>query len=115
MRTSNLEKIVFLCLDKNINVLPGHFMDWTEANNELLISEKLEKVIQNNASVYAIESPEKFTEYIQENMKKSPDIYNEIRKVNTEWFDVDIDEADAMDLGKNECAATAYANTIGLD
>ena len=102
-------------LDKNINVLPGHFMDWTEANNELLISEKLEKVIQNNASVYAIESPEKFTEYIQHNMKKSPDIYNEIRKVNKGWFDVDIDEADVMDLGKNECAATAYANTKGLD
>jgi hypothetical protein len=43
-------------------------------------------------------------------MRKSPNVYNEIRKVNVGWLDVDIDEADVMDLGKNECAATAYAN-----
>jgi glyoxylase-like metal-dependent hydrolase (beta-lactamase superfamily II)/rhodanese-related sulfurtransferase len=97
-------------LDKYLDVLPGHFIDWTEANDDFLISEKLHKVINYNAGVYAIDSPEKFTEYIQDNMRKSPNVYNEIRKVNVGWLDVDIDEADVMDLGKNECAATAYAN-----
>jgi glyoxylase-like metal-dependent hydrolase (beta-lactamase superfamily II) len=97
-------------LDKNLNVLPGHFMKWTEANDQLLFSEKLEKIIDQNASVYALDSLGKFTEFIMDNMRKSPEVYNEIRKVNSGWLDVDIDEADIMDLGKNECAAAAYAN-----
>ena len=42
------------------------------------------------------------------NMRKSPAVYNEIRKVNTGWLDVDMDEADVMDLGKNECAAAMH-------
>ncbi|MBT6711159.1 MAG: MBL fold metallo-hydrolase, partial [Candidatus Marinimicrobia bacterium] len=97
-------------LDKNLNVLPGHFMKWTEANDQLLFSEKLENIIDQNASVYALDSLGKFTEFIMDNMRKSPEVYNEIRKVNSGWLDVDIDEADIMDLGKNECAAAAYAN-----
>ncbi len=97
-------------LDKNLNVLPGHFMKWTEANDQLLFSEKLEKIIDQNASVYALDSLGKFTEFIMDNMRKSPEVYNEIRKVNSGWLDVDLDEADIMDLGKNECAAAAYAN-----
>ena len=94
-------------LDKNLDVLPGHFMNWTEANDDLVITKKLDKVINNNAGVYAIDSPEKFTEYIKDNMRRSPDIYDKIRKVNTGWLDVEIDEADIMDLGKNECATIA--------
>ena len=41
-------------------------------------------------------------------MHKSPEIYGEIRKVNVGWLDVDMNEADIMDLGKNECAAAVY-------
>ena len=32
-----------LNLDKNLDVLPGHFMNWTEANDQLVFSKKLEK------------------------------------------------------------------------
>ena len=95
-------------LDKNLDVLPGHYMDWNEANDKLLFVEKLGEVIQHNAGVYKITTPEKFTQYIKDNMQKSPEVYGEIRKVNSGWLDVDMDEADIMDLGKNECAAEAY-------
>ena len=95
-------------LDKNLDVLPGHYMDWNEANDKLLFVEKLGEVIQHNAGVYKITTPEKFTQYIKDNMRKSPEVYGEIRKVNSGWLDVDMDEADIMDLGKNECAAEAY-------
>ena len=97
-------------LDKNLDVLPGHFMDWTEANNQLVFSEKLENVIGHNASIYALDSLEKFTEFIIDNVRKSPEVYAQIRKVNSGLVDVDVDEADLMDLGKNECSAIAYAN-----
>ncbi len=96
-------------LDGGLNVLPGHYMDWNEANSELIFSEKLEKIIEHNAHVYNMDSPERFTQYIKDNMRKSPEVYGEIRKVNAGWIDVDINEADIMDLGKNECAAATYA------
>jgi glyoxylase-like metal-dependent hydrolase (beta-lactamase superfamily II) len=95
-------------LDKNLNVLPGHFMNWTEANDQLIFSEKLENIVGHNSSIYALDSLEKFTEFILDNMRNSPAVYDEIRKVNTGLLDVDIDEADIMDLGKNECAAAMH-------
>ena len=95
-------------LDKNLDVLPGHFMNWAEANDQLVFSKKLENIVGYNASIYALDSLEKFTEFIMDNMRKSPAVYDEIRKVNSGWMDVDMDEADVMDLGKNECAAALH-------
>ena len=95
-------------LDKKLKVLPGHFMDWNEANDSLLFVENLGEVIHHNAGIFKISTPENFTQYIMDNMRKSPEIYGEIRKVNVGWLDVDMNEADIMDLGKNECAAALY-------
>ena len=95
-------------LDKKLKVLPGHFMDWNEANDSLLFVENLGEVIHHNAGIFKISTPENFTQYIMDNMRKSPEIYGEIRKVNVGWLDVDMNEADIMDLGKNECAAAVY-------
>lgn len=92
-------------LDKKLKVLPGHFMEWNEANDSLLFVENLGEVIHRNAGVFKIATPENFTKYIKDNMRKSPEIYGEIRKVNVGWLDVDMNEADIMDLGKNECVA----------
>ena len=95
-------------LDKKLKVLPGHFMDWNEANDSLLFVENLGEVIHRNAGIFKIATPEIFAQYIIDNMRKSPEIYGEIRKVNVGWLDVDMNEADIMDLGKNECAAAVY-------
>ena len=95
-------------LDKKLKVLPGHFMDWNEANDSLLFVENLSEVIHHNAGIFKITTPENFTQYIMDNMRKSPEIYGEIRKVNVGWLDVDMNEADIMDLGKNECVAAVY-------
>ena len=100
-------------LDKKLKVLPGHFMEWNEANDSLLFVENLGKVIHRNAGVFKIATPENFTQYIKDNMRKSPEIYGEIRKVNVGWLDVDMNEADIMDLGKNECVAAVYEERKG--
>ena len=100
-------------LDKKLKVLPGHFMEWNEANDSLLFVENLGEVIHRNAGVFKIATPEIFTQYIMDNMRKSPEIYGEIRKVNVGWLDVDMNEADIMDLGKNECAAAVYGAKKG--
>ena len=100
-------------LDKKLKVLPGHFMDWNEANDSLLFVENLGEVIHHNAGIFKIATPENFTQYIMDNMRKSPEIYGEIRKVNVGWLDVDMNEADIMDLGKNECVAAVYEERKG--
>ena len=100
-------------LDKKLKVLPGHFMDWNEANDSLLFVENLGEVIHHNAGIFKISTPENFTQYIMDNMRKSPEIYGEIRKVNVGWLDVDMNEADIMDLGKNECVAAVYEERKG--
>jgi hypothetical protein len=41
-------------------------------------------------------------------MRKQPDVYGEIRKVNAGILEVDDEEQEVMDLGKNECAASMY-------
>ena len=100
-------------LDKKLKVLPGHFMEWNEANDSLLFVEKLGEVIHQNPGIFKIATPEIFTQYIMDNMRKSPEIYGEIRKVNVGWLDVDMNEADIMDLGKNECVAAVYEERKG--
>ena len=100
-------------LDKKLKVLPGHFMDWNEANDSFLFVENLGEVIHHNAGIFKISTPEIFTQYIIDNMRKSPEIYGEIRKVNVGWLDVDMNEADIMDLGKNECVAAVYEERKG--
>jgi hypothetical protein len=41
-------------------------------------------------------------------MRKQPDEYAEIRKVNAGLLKVDDEDQEIMDLGKNECAASMY-------
>ncbi|MBW2409006.1 MAG: hypothetical protein JRF72_04345 [Deltaproteobacteria bacterium] len=42
-------------------------------------------------------------------MRKQPDVYADIRKVNAGLLEPDDEEQEVMDLGKNECAASMYA------
>ncbi len=47
--------------------------------------------------------------FIKSNMRKQPDEYAVIRLINANLEQVDDAKAEELDLGKNECAATAYA------
>ena len=41
-------------------------------------------------------------------MRESPEVYIDIKKVNRGLMRLTEQEADIMDLGKNECAASHY-------
>jgi hypothetical protein len=41
-------------------------------------------------------------------MRPQPEVYADIRKVNAGLLDVDDEEQEVMDLGKNECAASMH-------
>jgi hypothetical protein len=48
------------------------------------------------------------TQFHKGNTRPQPQVYAEIRKVNAGLLEVDEEEQDVMDLGKNECAASMH-------
>jgi hypothetical protein len=96
-------------MDGGMTVLPAHFIDWGEANSRLNFAASLEKVRSFNKAIYAIDNSRDFLAFIQENMRDQPEEYATIRLVNANLKQVDDEQAEILDLGKNECAASAYA------
>ena len=68
-----------------------------------------EKSKEINASIYGITDESTFFDFIQSNMRPQPEEYAKIREINAGLVHVDAEEADNMDLGKNECAASMHA------
>jgi len=93
----------------SVDILPGHYMDWSEANEDLNFSATFKATRDYNKSIYALETKAEFLDFIESNMRKQPDEYATIRLINANLEQVDDDKAEELDLGKNECAATAYA------
>jgi len=92
-----------------LTVLPGHFIGWDEANKDLSFAEPLEKIREINQAIYSIDDSAVFLDFIKSNMREQPPEYATIRLVNANLKQVDDDNAEVLDLGKNECAASAYA------
>jgi len=98
-------------LNDDIVILPGHYIDWSEANRDQIFAETIGNIKKRNADIYGIDSESEFIQFIQNNMRPQPEVYAEIRKVNAGLMEPDDEEQEIMDLGKNECAASMYAQT----
>lgn len=94
-------------LEDDLVILPGHYMDWKEANPSQIFSDTLGNIKNKNSDIYGISTETEFIEFIRDNMRPQPEVYAEIRKVNAGLLEVDAEEQEIMDLGKNECAASA--------
>jgi glyoxylase-like metal-dependent hydrolase (beta-lactamase superfamily II) len=95
-------------LSDDIVILPGHYIEWNEANSDQMFIDTLGSIKQKNSDIYGIEDEALFVKFIKDNIRKQPDEYAEIRKVNAGLLDVDDEDQEIMDLGKNECAASMY-------
>lgn len=94
-------------LPDELFVLPSHYTDWKrEANDSFLIINDFGTVKALNESIYSIEDESEFISWVEENMRPQPEEYNRIRRVNAKIDDVDIEVAEELDLGKNQCAAS---------
>jgi glyoxylase-like metal-dependent hydrolase (beta-lactamase superfamily II)/rhodanese-related sulfurtransferase len=96
-------------LSDDVIVLPGHYIEWREANSDQLFVETLGNIKNKNSDIYGIDTEAEFVRFIQDNMRQQPDEYAQIRKVNAGLLDVDDEDQEIMDLGKNECAASMYS------
>jgi glyoxylase-like metal-dependent hydrolase (beta-lactamase superfamily II)/rhodanese-related sulfurtransferase len=97
-----------LAFDDAIQVCPGHYMDWGEANEKLIFTAALGKIKEKNSHIYSIKDPGTFYAFIKENMRPQPEEYTKIREINAGLAEVDEEQQDILDLGKNECAASAH-------
>ncbi|MFH1980604.1 MAG: MBL fold metallo-hydrolase [Pseudomonadota bacterium] len=100
---------IILPMDEHIQILPGHYMDWKEANANLAFTETIGRIRQINADIYGITDEDRFYRFIEANMRKQPDEYAKIREINAGLVTVDDEQQDILDLGKNECAASKMA------
>ena len=94
-------------LKDDLVILPGHYMDWKESNPSQIFSDTLGNIKNANSDIYSVSTEAEFTEFIKDNMRPQPEVYAEIRKVNAGLLEVDAEKQEIMDLGKNECAASA--------
>jgi len=97
-------------LDDDLVILPGHYIEWSEANPQQMFVDTLGSIRNKNADIYGIAEEDEFVRFIKDNMRKQPDEYAEIRKVNAGLLEVDDEDQEIMDLGKNECAASMHGN-----
>jgi glyoxylase-like metal-dependent hydrolase (beta-lactamase superfamily II) len=96
-------------LDDGMIVLPAHYMSWDEADDNLTFAATLARTREYNSDIHAISDSAAFLDFIKANMRKQPDEYAAIRRINANLEEVDDERAEELDLGKNECAAAAYA------
>ena len=66
-------------------------------------------MLERNREIYDIDNPADFYGFIKANMRTQPAEYATIRLVNANLEQVDEGRQEELDLGKNECAASAYA------
>jgi len=96
-------------LDDDLVILPGHYIEWDEANPQQMFVDTLGSIRNKNADIYGITEEDEFVRFIKDNIRKQPDEYAEIRKVNAGLLEVDDEDQEIMDLGKNECAASMHS------
>lgn len=99
-------------LNRNLIVLPAHYIDWDEADSNLVFECTLGEAIGRNQVIYEIETAEDFIEFIKGHMRPQPEEYARIRLINANLEQVDEEEQNILDIGKNECAASAYAKVM---
>ena len=97
--------------DESMVVLPGHYMNWKEADNRLAFAAPLGEIKKMNVDIYGIKSEAEFFAFIQSNMRPQPEEYAKIRQINAGLIEVDAEQQDIMDLGKNECAASGRGSS----
>lgn len=99
---------ILLKLDNDTVILPGHYLDWEEADENLAFAATMGEIKKRNVDIYTISDKEVFYEFIRENMRPQPEEYAKIRQINAGLLEVDDDEQEIMDIGKNECAASMH-------
>lgn len=86
-------------------VLPAHYASQEEVRADGIVAGVLGEIRRGNPALQ-LEDERAFITFIKENMRPSPAIYGEIRQVNLGVIAACQDQRTALELGKNQCAAS---------
>ena len=84
-------------------------MDWSEARPDLAFAATLDAIMKRNLDIFAIDNEQDFFGFIRDNMRPQPPEYAIIREINAGLREETPEKQEILDLGKNECAASARA------
>ncbi len=90
-------------------ILPAHWMDWSEARPDLAFAATLDTIVKRNLDIFSMHGEEDFYRFIKDNMRPQPPEYAIIREINAGLREETDDKQEILDLGKNECAASTRA------
>lgn len=90
-------------LSKDLIVLPAHYADIKEMNEDGSVHKKLSELYNQNEGLN-IDDEERFIKRVTENLKEQPNAYEDIRKTNMGKITPSEDEQKEMETGPNNCA-----------
>lgn len=90
-------------LPKELIVLPAHYADIKEMNEDGSVHKKLSELYKQNEGLN-IDDEERFIKRVTENLKEQPNAYEDIRKTNMGKITPSEDEQKEMETGPNNCA-----------
>ncbi|MGM0896313.1 MAG: MBL fold metallo-hydrolase [Bacillota bacterium] len=90
-------------LSKELVVLPAHYADIKEMNEDGSVHKKLSSLYAQNEGLN-IDDEERFIKRVTENLKEQPNAYEDIRKTNMGKINPPDNEQKEMETGPNNCA-----------
>lgn len=89
-------------------VLPGHYSNLAEANDDGTFAARLDEVRKTN-DLLRPRTEQEFVEYIMSSLPEFPKQYLEIKRINLGLLSPDEDMQSELELGKNACALAQHA------
>lgn len=90
-------------LSKELVVLPAHYGDIQEMNEDGSVHKKLSDLYEQNEGLN-IDDEDRFIKRVTENLKEQPNAYEDIRKTNMGKITPSDSEQKEMETGPNNCA-----------
>lgn len=90
-------------LDHSLEVCPAHYTARGEAGEDGSLRRPLGDLLVNDP-VVSMTDEALFVEHVVSHLGTAPAIYQDIRRVNLGWDEVDEEKAGVLEVGRNECA-----------
>ncbi len=90
-------------LPADIMIYPAHYSSDSERQDDRSIGAPFEAICQSTAPL-RIQTEEEFTGWVKSHVSSFPEAYRKIKVINVGLLDVTPEEAEELEVGKNECA-----------
>ncbi|MGR3765815.1 MBL fold metallo-hydrolase [Rossellomorea sp. NS-SX7] len=90
-------------LSSELTVLPSHFGEMSELNDDGSVSDRLDRLYEKNKKLN-VENPEEFRHMVTDHLPDEPNSHEEIRETNMGRKHPDEDEKTTMETGPNNCS-----------